>query len=72
MQSTYRQLLNITLPTFAIKYKTLLKETLQALGITEAFDSNKAQPPAIIPPKPTDNSYISDVIQEVVIKVSEL
>lgn len=71
MQSTHHQLLNITFPTFEIKHKTKLGGTLQALGIKEAFDVSKAQLPAVIPPKPTDNPYIRDVMQEVVIKVNE-
>ena len=67
--SSYVQL---KLPKFEMEYSVSLVDTLKALGMTAAFDSEKADLGAMIDlSKPANNLFVSDVLQKTYIQVDE-
>ena len=58
------------LPKFSYDYNLSLKETLKALGMTDAFDPYKADLSGIASPA-DGNIYISDVLHKTFITVDE-
>ena len=60
--------LTVYLPRFSLEYFTKLKDVLALLGMTDAFDSSKADFTKI---HPTEELYISQVLHKTALKVDE-
>lgn len=58
------------IPKFKMEYKKELAECLQGLGMTHAFDENKADFSLIVP-ESEEKIFISKVIHQAVVEVSE-
>ena len=65
-EAYHTQRIKLSLPRFSIEYKTSLKESLMALGMTDAFDENANF--SEISDKPL---YINDVMQKTYLKIDE-
>lgn len=61
---------NVTLPSYKDEFSAKLKESLQKLGISRAFDSNKADFSGLISTDGEGNVYLGDVIHKTYIDLN--
>lgn len=57
---------SVTMPRFSLKYGGSLKKTLQAMGMTDAFDERKADLSDM-----ADGLFLGDVIHKTALQVGE-
>lgn len=64
--------LQITMPRFSMTYEADLSETYRALGVTDAFDSGRADFSALVDvSKVPEGLYVSDVMHKTTLEVDE-
>ena len=64
-------LIDLELPRFSVRSKLALSDMLKSLGLTDAFDTQKADFSAMVTPLPPAGLFIQSVIQEAMVKTSE-